>query len=126
MGNGNTSIATSAIIPIINLLVFIYWLPLLITLLGIKYEDFFQLIPVVLQLSFLLSPILYEKAALGKYQVIADINPLYKFLEIVRTSIINGQTSTKQLAILTGINTIMALISIMILESKRKNLPFYV
>ena len=54
-----------SIIPLVNLLVFIYWLPLIICLVGANYEDLFQLIPIIVQLMFLLSPILYEKEALG-------------------------------------------------------------
>lgn len=52
-----------ALLPLVNLLLFVYWLPLLICLLGANYRDFYQLIPIGMQLVFLVSPILYQKRA---------------------------------------------------------------
>ena len=46
---------STAILPLVNLLLFIYWLPLIICLLGASYEDLFQLIPIITQLMFFLS-----------------------------------------------------------------------
>ncbi len=48
-------------LPLLNVFLFIYWFPVLICLLGARYRDLYQLVPVVLQLAFLLSPILYQK-----------------------------------------------------------------
>ena len=59
------NLITSGFIPFLNLLLLIYWLPVIICILGAKFEDFFQLIPILIQLMFLLSPILYRKDALG-------------------------------------------------------------
>ena len=56
-----SNLLSVSIIPLLNLLVFIYWLPLIICLIGANYEDLFQLIPIIVQLMFLLSPILYRK-----------------------------------------------------------------
>ena len=39
----------------INLALFIFWLQLLISLLGTKYTDLFQLLPIITNLLFLLS-----------------------------------------------------------------------
>ena len=38
---------------------------MIVCLLGARYRDFYQLVPIVLQLVFLLSPILYRKDNLG-------------------------------------------------------------
>ena len=64
-------------LPIINFFIFMFWVPFFISLLGIRYRDIYQLIPIVLQLTFLLSPILYMKENLGKLEWIADLNPIY-------------------------------------------------
>jgi len=52
-------------LPLLNLLLFLYWVPVLVCLLGARYRDVYQLVPIALQLVFLLSPILYEKKNLG-------------------------------------------------------------
>ena len=83
-----------------NLLVnlFLYgWLPLLgysYFILGsndylfawARYRDFYQLVPIVLQLVFLLSPILYRKDNLGVMAWTANLNPFYRVLGLLRHS----------------------------------------
>ena len=78
-------------IHFLNFALFIFWMPLLFAILGIKFTDLFQLLPVITNLLFLLSPILYEKKNLGRFDVIADYNPFYQVLRLLRDGLINGQ-----------------------------------
>lgn len=80
----------AGLLPLINLLIFCYWLPLLICLLGVRFKDLYQLIPILMQLVFLLSPILYEKRSLGNLQWITDVNPLYIVLAQFRDALLHG------------------------------------
>lgn len=121
-----THLLTAGIIPFLNLLLFIYWFPLLLCLLGARYEDFFQLVPIVLQLMFLLSPILYQKEALGSMAWTADFNPLYRVLSSLRHALIHGNFKLDQLLLLTLANGAGVLLSVWLLERQRKHLPFLV
>jgi lipopolysaccharide transport system permease protein len=116
----------SGIIPIINLLIFIYWFPLLICLLGASYEDIFQLVPIVLQLMFLLSPILYQKESLGDMMWTADFNPLYRVLSSLRNSLLQGDLKLEQALLITIANIAGTFLSIWLLDRKRYSLPFMV
>ena len=80
----------NAPIHFINFALFIFWLPLLVSILGIKFTDLFQLLPVITNLLFLLSPILYNQKNLGKLGIIADFNPVYQILKLFRDSLIYG------------------------------------
>ena len=117
---------TSGLIPLLNLIIFMYWAPLLISILGAKFEDLFQLIPIFIQISFLLSPILYEKKALGDYAWIATINPLYHLLDSARESIIGGNVQIKPLFVITFVNLLGLMISLNQLDKTKKSLPFMV
>ena len=109
----------------LNLFVFIFWLQLLISLLGTKYTDLFQLLPIVTNLLFLLSPILYVKKNLGSYSFIADFNPIYQVLRLLRNSIIYGQ-SYLQLGVLVFIgNLLMLLLSIYVYTRMERKVIFY-
>lgn len=116
---------SAGLLPVINLLLFIYWIPLLLCLLGARYEDFFQLVPIALQLMFLLSPILYEKEALGSLGWTADFNPLYRILSNLRHALIQGDTKLSQAFPLLLINICGLLMSTYLLERNRKHLPFF-
>ena len=120
------NLLTTGIIPLVNVLLFIYWIPLLICLLGAYFEDLFQLIPIALQLMFLLSPILYEKKALGELSWTADLNPLYVVMNSLRHALIHGGFETTHSILLLIGNLFGILTSIHILEKQRKNLPFLV
>lgn len=117
---------TSGLLPVINLLLFIYWFPLLLCLLGAHFEDFFQLVPIVLQLMFLLSPILYEKEALGALGWTADFNPLYRVLSNLRHALIQGELKLDQALPLLLLNLLGVLCAVGLLERQRRHLPFLV
>lgn len=117
---------TVGLLPLLNLLLFIFWLPLLLCLLGARYEDLFQLIPIVIQLAFLVSPILYKKDALGSFAWTAIYNPLYRILSCFRDSLLHGNLKFDQALLLLLINIIAIFFSLWLLERERPRLPFLV
>ena len=112
------------VLPTINFLAFIYWCPVIICVIGAKYEDFYQLIPIVLQLMFLLSPILYQKSALGSIEWTAEINPIYLILDDMRNTIIGGEITYSHTILITLFNAAGIYISLKILEKQKPNFPF--
>lgn len=120
------NLLTVGLLPLLNLLLFIYWLPLLVCLLGAWYEDVFQLIPILIQLMFLVSPILYKKEALGHMSWTADFNPLYRVLSNLRHAVIQGDLKIDQAFPLLVINLFFLYFSLWLLERQRPHLPFLV
>ena len=120
------NIFTVGILPVINFLVFMYWVPLMVSILGLKYKDFYQLIPVVLQLMFLLSPILYKKDTLGKLSITADLNPFFQAISFLRESLITGNLSYTKLFLMTVVNIFGLIFSMYLLKRVKKQLPFLV
>ena len=87
-------------LPLINLVLFLYWFPLIVCLLGVRFHDILQLVPIVMQLLFLLSPILYVKEKLGKLAWFADYNIFYQYLSSLRFSLIHGTIDISSFLIL--------------------------
>ena len=112
-------------IHFINLIIFIFWAPLIICLLAARYTDIYQLVPIVTQLIFLMSPILYPEKNLGKLSLLADFNPVYKILALFRDSMIQGRFFVKESLSLLFINFIFFLISLVLLNKYKKRLVFY-
>lgn len=113
-------------LPLLNLLLLLYWLPLIVCLLGARYDDFFQLIPILLQLTFLLSPILYKKEALGKLGWAANLNPLYRITASIRDAVINGDPMILHNLVITVANVSGVIVSIWLLNRQRRILPFVI
>ena len=113
-------------LPLLNLFLFLFWLPLFVCLLGARYRDFYQLVPIILQLVFLLSPILYKKESLGSMVWTADFNPLYRVLSPIRHSLMSGEINWNQGFFLLIINLLSIWLSLKLLNRERKNLPFWI
>lgn len=114
----------AGVLPFINLILFMYWFPLIICLIGSHFEDLFQLIPIILQLLFLLSPVLYRKEALGALSWTADFNPLYQVMASLRNAMTYGDFDLKRAGAILLVNTLGIACSLSLLENQRKQLPF--
>ena len=120
------NVFTYGLFGILNFSLFMFWLPLIICLIGARFKDFYQLVPIILQLVFLLSPILYEKSNLGSMQWIATFNPLYSAFSPLRDSIIHGHHAMQANIIQALINIVGLWLSLLLLKKERKQLPFLV
>ena len=112
--------------PLLNLFLFIYWFPMMLCLFGARYRDLYQLVPIVLQLVFLLSPILYQKKNLGAMGWTANINPLYRILSPVRHTLMAGEVQWLVCFGLVAINLVGIWLSVKLLNKERPNLPFLI
>ncbi len=115
---------TTALFPIFNLLLFLYWLPLLICIFGAWFTDLTQLVPIIMQIVFLASPILYRKETLSNLQWITDYNLLYKVMEPCRDAIIYGTIDYKLMIYLFLLNLIGITLSVYFLKRQERFLPF--
>ena len=115
-----------SLIHLINLFLFIFWIQLLVSLLGTKFSDIFQLLPVITNLLFLLSPILYEKKNLAAFSFTADFNPVFQVLRLLRDSIIYGNSNMKVGFIVFCGNVFFLVISLLIYKRMEKKIIYYI
>ena len=112
--------------PLLNLFLFLFWAPMIVCLLGARYRDFYQLVPIVLQLVFLLSPVLYRKDNLGSMAWTANLNPLYQFLSPVRHSLMAGELQWSIGLLLLAANAVGMCVALRWLNRERPNIPFLI
>ena len=113
-------------LPLLNLFLFLFWAPMIVCLLGARYRDFYQLVPIVLQLVFLLSPILYRKDNLGAMAWTANLNPLYRVLSPVRHSLMTGEVQWLVGVLMLAINAFGLWLALRWLNRERPNIPFLI
>ena len=116
----------SSWLPLLNLILFLFWAPTFICLLGARYRDFYQLVPIVLQLVFLLSPILYRKDSLGAMAWTANLNPIYRVLSPLRHSLMTGEIQWSLGLMMLMINLIGFWVALYWLNRERPHLPFLI
>ncbi len=113
-------------IPLLNLFIFIYWFPLMVCLISVRFSDIAQLVPIVLQLVFLTSPILYRKESLGELAWITNINFIYKILDSLRLTILEGYINYQDSIVILIFNLIGLVLTIQYFDRESKRLPFLV
>lgn len=60
------------------------WIGLILAVLNTRFRDVAQLVETVLQIAVFATPVMWPVSALGDRAFIADMNPLYHLLELVR------------------------------------------
>ena len=85
---------------------------ILTSLVSLWIRDIGQIIPVIVQLLFLISPIMYQKEALRSLQFVTKLNPLFQYLEPVREAFISGNVDTLWTFIDLTVSVIFLIISI--------------
>ena len=60
------------------------WLGLIVAILSTRFHDVPLIVVNVLQLLFFATPILWPASNLGKNTLVADVNPVYHLIELVR------------------------------------------
>ncbi len=113
-------------LPLLNLALFSFWMIVLMAVLGARYKDFAQLMPILLQLLFLVSPILYKREGLGKLQFLADFNPFYQALAPVRDALIEGRLHLRTELLVLSLNLLAVVLAGLLLEKLRYRLPLWV
>ncbi|HGY5550239.1 MAG: ABC transporter permease [Prochlorococcus sp.] len=68
----------------VNLLLGCLWLSLFISPLAVTLADLQQLTPILLQIGFLASPILFYRQSLGALAWVTRLNPLYAWVRMAR------------------------------------------
>jgi len=98
-----------------------------VAIISLLSADLFQLIPVTLQLSFLLSPILYSQEALKGKEWIYRFNPFYLPVGIARESIINNESfSMKKISFLLFISLFTFFLIIKFIRDNARKINIYV
>lgn len=117
---------TVAWLPFLNVILFGLWGILLMAVLGSRFKDFGQLMPIVLQLLFLVSPILYERKNLGSMKHLMLFNPLYRVLASLRDGLISGHASTGFELGLLLLQLLLIALTFSLLKALRYRIPFWV
>ncbi len=111
---------------LINFAIAMFWLPSLICFVGIWIKDLYQLIPVILQLLFLLTPILFDKSALGSASFIADLNIIFRYMSPVRQALMNGYFDFGDALFLFVLNIVGVFVVLNFIRINKNNIPFLI
>jgi len=79
------------------------WLGLVVAILSARFYDVPQIVANLLQVGFFSSPIMWQANSLGDSTLMADLNPIYHLVELVRAPILGQQPDSMSWIIVAGV-----------------------
>jgi ABC-2 type transport system permease protein/lipopolysaccharide transport system permease protein len=105
----------------------VFWITMLFGMLSARFRDFPQIIASLIQIVFYVTPILWEPRLLGpKRFILVDYNPVYYFLEIVRSPLMGHAPPVGFWKVTVGITLAMTAICFPIFRRFRGRLAYWV
>jgi ABC-type polysaccharide/polyol phosphate export permease len=91
-----TPTALLSIVGYVLMLMFVLGIVLFFGVLCTRYRDIPQIVSSVLQLLFFITPIMWAPASLGEKRWIAEFNPLFSIIEVVRAPLLGQVPDARQ------------------------------
>jgi ABC-2 type transport system permease protein/lipopolysaccharide transport system permease protein len=101
------------------------WLALALAVIGARFRDVPQIVASILQVTFFLSPIMWQPHLLSGRTFVVDFNPVYHFIEILRAPLL-GQVAAPSHWISALAIALMGWLAVIPFYARyRRRVPFY-
>lgn len=102
------------------------WLGLLLGLLCARFRDIPLIIASVVQVGFFLTPVMWKAGTLGSLGWAAQINPLFHFLEIVRTPLLGSSASLRSWIAVLLVTVVGYAVTLLVFSRYRARIAYWV
>ncbi len=104
----------------------LFWVTLLLALLSTRFRDIPQLVTNVVQVAFFLSPIIWKADMLGpKNRFVADFNPLYHFIEVIRAPLLGEPIHAISWVVTLGLLAFGSVTTFLVFARLRARVPYW-
>lgn len=101
------------------------WLSLVLGIFGARYRDLQQIMQSLVQVTFFVTPIFWTRELLGNRPYLADLNPLFHFLEIVRAPLLGTAPSMLSYSVVIVITIVGWIASFVTFRQLRSRVYFW-
>ena len=110
------------ILVILNL----FWIGLLLAILCARFRDIPLIVGNLIVAAFFLSPILWKVDMLGRKAFLAELNPIYHFMELIRAPLFGSMPTTRTYLVCILMLVIGSAITFMIFSRYRSRIAYWV
>jgi ABC-type polysaccharide/polyol phosphate export permease len=107
-------------------LVNVTWVAMVLAILSTRYRDMLPLVATAVQIALFATPIMWPKASLGDASFIAEINPLYHLIELVRAPMLDETPELRSWLVVGGIAIVGSVFASALLVSKSRRIVFWI
>jgi ABC-type polysaccharide/polyol phosphate export permease len=107
------------------LLLNVAWVCLAVAVVCLRYRDLARLVQSAVPVVFLATPIIWTADALGEHGYIADFNPVYHLIEIVRAPLLGKAPATASWAVALVIAAVGWWLALALYRRGRRRIAFW-
>lgn len=102
------------------------WIGLVLAILCARFRDIPQLVTSLLLLAFFISPIVWRDEMLGSNKVLAYMNPLYHFVELIRTPMLGKFPSTLCWLVMSSLLIAGSIFALLLFKRYRCRIAYWI
>jgi ABC-type polysaccharide/polyol phosphate export permease len=122
MPNWNTLLAVPGLFLVV---VNATWVATVLATFSTRYRDIQPIVGTVVQLMMFATPIMWKASSLGNAVIVAEINPVYHLIEIVRSPMLGSAPELRSWLIAGGFAAVGSLLAVGLLVSKSRRIVFW-
>lgn len=103
----------------------IAWITTALSVVALRFRDVRRLVPNMLFLIYLSTPIMWEPSRLGEHRWIAEVNPLYHMISVVREPVLGHAPSALSWAVVVTLGVVGNLGAWALLGVVRRRIPLW-
>jgi ABC-type polysaccharide/polyol phosphate export permease len=124
--DGLPTLATLYALPgLFLVIVNVTWVAMLLAVLSTRYRDVTPIVATIVQLMMFITPIMYPAASLGNARIVAEINPVYHMIELVRAPILGIAPDPLSWLVCGGVALIGSALACALLVSTSRRIVFW-
>jgi homopolymeric O-antigen transport system permease protein len=101
------------------------WVGVILAVLSTRFRDVQQIVISVMQIAIFATPVMWQVSNLGELTLVADINPLYHWLELVRGPLIGALPSTSSWIASIGSAVLGTVLAVLLLRRASRRIAYW-
>ncbi|HEY4921795.1 MAG TPA: ABC transporter permease [Xanthobacteraceae bacterium] len=101
------------------------WVGIVFAVLNTRFRDVSQMVETALQITVFATPIMWPVSALGERRYVADINPMYHLIELVRAPLLGTLPSTLSWVVALGAAVAGLLLAMVLLRRVERRIVYW-
>jgi len=101
------------------------WLGIVLAILNTRFRDVVQIVTSIVQITLFATPILWPISRIGNARLIADINPVYHFIQLIRAPLLGELPEALSWIVALSTVTLGILCAIWLLNRTSKRIVYW-
>ena len=101
------------------------WVATTLAIISTRYRDVQQIVTTIVQLMMFATPIMWLASSLGDAIIVAEVNPLYHLIEIVRAPMLGEAPELRSWLVACGLAVAGSLLATGLLVRKSRRIVFW-